>query len=248
MMSKTVLLTTLCSFMLGLQLYSQEIQDDVVYMNTGSFLRGTIVEVVPGSYVKIKVGKKDTLTIPYQEIKTITKENRPPVSGNGYDSDLKSSGYTCIVELGFGYGRPGGGNSSSSRPDEYAFLVTVFNGFTINPTLQLGIVTGLNVWKNRIMVPVLADLRVNLMKRVTTPFIYGNAGYSLGWTDITDGTGLGGGTGGVGAGARIRIARKQMILISLGYMYQGRGSGSEGSYGSSGSGSNFIMFKTGLLF
>jgi hypothetical protein len=243
-MSKTFLLTALFSFLLGLQLFSQEIQDDVVYMNSGSFLRGTIVEVSPESYVKIVVGKKDTLTIPFNEIKTITKENRPSVSGNGYDSDVKSSGYTCIVELGFGYGKPGG-SSTSSRPDEYAFIATVFNGFTINPTLQLGVLTGLDLWKNRILVPVCIDMRVNLLKKVNAPFLYGNAGYSFGWADITGGTGIGGGTGGLGAGARLRIAGKQLIVFSLGYMYQGTG---KGSGGKSPSGSNFILLKSGLFF
>jgi hypothetical protein len=243
-MSKTALLIVLFSFLLGLQLFSQEMQDDVVYMNSGSFLRGTIVEVSPGSYVKIVVGKKDTLTIPFNEIKTITKGNRPSVSGNGYDSDVKSSGYTCIVELGFGYGKPGG-SSTSSRPDEYAFLATVFNGFTINPTLQLGVLTGLDLWKNRILVPVCIDMRVNLLKKVNAPFLYGNAGYSFGWADITGGTGIGGGTGGLGAGARLRVAGKQLIVFSFGYMYQGSG---KGSGGKSPSGSNFILLKSGLLF
>jgi hypothetical protein len=243
-MTKTLFLTTLFSILTTLHSFSQALQDDVVYMNSGSFLRGRIVEDVPGSFIRIMVGKKDTLTIPYYEIKTITKENRPPRSGNDYESDVKSSGYTCIVELGCGYGKPGG-SSTSSRPDEYAFMATVFNGFTINPTLQLGVVTGLDVWKNRILVPICIDMRVNLLKMVNAPFLYGNAGYSFGWADITAGTGIGGATGGLGAGARLRIAGKQMIVFSLGYMYQGSGGGSGGK---STPGSNFILLKTGLFF
>jgi len=95
------ILILLLSILFFSQLHSQKSQDDVVYLNNGTFLRGKIVEVVPGKSVKIAFRGKDTLEIQMNDIKLIRKENVPETRP-GYENGVKASGYTFIGELNLG--------------------------------------------------------------------------------------------------------------------------------------------------
>jgi hypothetical protein len=103
---------------------------------------------------------------------------------------------------------------------QYALMLSVFNGVTITPYIQLGLGAGLDIWKYRIFLPVYLDLRANLLKRANTPFFEVLVGYALGWMNGQEGAGLGGAITGIGAGGRFKISEKQSMVVSLGYRFQ----------------------------
>ena len=78
-------------------LNAQEAKNDVVYLNNGTFLRGTISELIPGKSLKIYFNGHDTLEIPMSDVKEIKKEVAPEKPG--YDGGVKASGYTNITEF-----------------------------------------------------------------------------------------------------------------------------------------------------
>lgn len=202
------------------RLYSQNSQDDVVYLNNGTFLRGKIVELVPGKSLKIYFPGKDTLEIQMTDVKLIRKENVPETRP-GYENGVKASGYTFIGELNFGLGMLEGTiRYKDTAQGQYSIMLSVFNGFTISPVIQLGLGAALDVWTHRVFLPIYLDLRINMMKHDNTPFLYFNPGYSLGWITGTTGLGYGGAMAGIGAGAKFRVSDKQVMVIALGYHYQ----------------------------
>jgi hypothetical protein len=220
MLMRSLLILVLTQLLLS-QLYSQNSQDDVVYLNNGTFFRGKIVELIPGEFLKISLIGKDTLEIQMKDVKLIRKENKPEGIFKNYEHGVKTSGYTFIGEFNFGLGMLEGlERYKDTAQGQYSVMLTVFNGITITPFIQLGIGAGLDMWKNRIFLPIYLDLRVNIIKKVNSPFLYFNTGYSLGWITGVKGVDLGGAIAAIGAGAKFRISTKQIMVLSLGYRFQ----------------------------
>lgn len=200
------------------QLLAQPRQDDVVYLNNGTFLRGTVIDLVPEKTVKILLNGKDTLEISMFEVKEIRKENTP--ERLHYEDGNKAWGFTNITELVFGFGYSEGINEAVNPAQQQGMVgLSMFNGVTITPYIQLGLGTGLEFWRNRGFLPIYLDLRTNLLKSTETPLFYVSAGYSAGWMTGEEGLGLGGAMAGIGAGAKFRINRLTMVA-SLGYRFQ----------------------------
>jgi len=68
-----IFLILLLTLFLGSQLYSQKSQDDVVYLNNGTYFRGKIVELIPGVSLRISFPGKDTLDIQMKDVKYYNK-------------------------------------------------------------------------------------------------------------------------------------------------------------------------------
>jgi hypothetical protein len=62
-MSVAKTLTLVFCFLLSSSCYSQNAEDDVVYMNSGAYLRGKIIELISGESLKICIANKDTLVV-----------------------------------------------------------------------------------------------------------------------------------------------------------------------------------------
>jgi hypothetical protein len=200
------------------RLSAQETKSDVVYLNNGTFLRGTISELVPGKSLKIYFNGHDTLEIPMSEVKEIKKEKVPEKSG--YEDGVKSSGYTNITEFSVGLGYSEGINAKlEPAQKQFSISMITMNGFTISPYIQLGLGTGLELWKNRGFIPIYFDLRANILRHTGTPFFYANVGYAPGWMKGETGMGLGGAMAGLGAGARFSTG-KVALVVSFGYRFQ----------------------------
>jgi len=205
----------------SLKISAQTPQDDVLYLKNGSYLRGKILNIDPGNSIKMTLQNSDTLVIKMAKVKFIGKENvNEPIVGK-YENGAKSWGYTCIPELGYGVGLLEGLDryKDTAKGQSY-FMLTVFNGFTLSPYIQLGITLGVEIWNTRIFSPVYMDFRSNILKTANSPFVYLDLGYSLGWMHGQAGGGLGGGTAGLGAGGKIMLTRKQALVLSAGYNLQ----------------------------
>jgi hypothetical protein len=201
------------------QLNAQEKQDDVVYLKNGTFLRGIIVGEITGNSLKIKLGSRDTLEVPMNDVKEIKKE--PVPEPDGYEDGVKAWGYTNITELTFGSGYSEGVNRKvDPNQDQVSVQISTMNGFTLTQYIQLGIGVGLDFWKNRGFLPIYLDLRANLFKSVASPFLYINVGYAPGWMKNEPGMGLGGALAAIGAGAKFNIGGRLAMVCSIGYRFQ----------------------------
>ena len=202
-------------------IFSQELQEDVVYMNNGSFLRGKIVEMHPGQSLRLVYGGKDTISINMSDVKLIRKEDVPEMPNVKFENGVKTWGYTCIFELGYGQGLLEGFEwKKDTAESQYAITLSVFNGIILSPYIYLGIGTGIELWRLKKFIPIYLDFRSNLFKSANTPFLYVNAGYSPGWDGAEKRPDFGGAMAGIGAGAKIRLSKKQLITLSLGYRFQ----------------------------
>ena len=250
-MSLRNFLILVLTLLLESQLHCQNLQDDVVYLNNGTFFRGKIVELIPGKSLKISFIGKDTLEIQMIDVKLIRKENTPEGIFKNYENGVKISGYTFIGEFNFGLGLLEGlDRYKDTAQGQYSVMLSVFNGITISPIIQLGIGAGLDVWNYRIFLPIYLDLRVNIIKKVNSPFLYVNTGYALGWMNGTPGVGIGGAMAAIGAGAKFRISTKQIMVLSLGYHFQQtrQWQVNNGVESKATRDAHFINLKVGLIF
>jgi hypothetical protein len=230
---------------------SQELMDDVVYMNNGSFVRGKILKMEDGKTMTLLVGNKDTLEIRMDDVKLVRKEKIPVTPVDVYANGFRAWGYTCILELTLGAGvLEGLDRYRDTAYTQYSLMISVSNGFTISPYFYLGIGLGGEKWGSRIFLPVCLDLRSNLLKADNSPFVYLNTGYSLGWIVGQKGAGFGGALLGLGAGAKFRISKRQLMMISLGYRFQQTREWIESNAVDSKAtrDSHFICLKTGITF
>lgn len=233
------------------KVFSQVPQEDVVYMNNGSFLRGKIVEMHPGESLRMVYAGKDTITILMSDVKIIKKENVPEETNMNFDKGVRSWGYTCIIEITYGQGLLEGVDwKKDTAESEYSVMLSVSNGLTLSPHIYLGIGVGFEVWRARKFIPVYLDFRSCFLKTANSPFLYFNLGYSAGWMENNSQPEFGGAMAGIGAGGRFAITRNKSIVVSLGYRFQQtrewdlnnnvevRGTRD----------AHFISFKAGLIF
>jgi hypothetical protein len=207
--------------LISFSVVGQKPQRDVIYMNNGTFLYGNIVETIPGKSVRIYLNKKDTLEVPLSDIKIIKKEDIPDDIKSKYENGVKTSGYTFIGELTYGFGKVEPNyNVNLPSEDERMVMLTIFNGVTISPYIQFGLGTALEFWRYRGFIPIYLDFRSNLLKTRTTPFLFVNGGYSIGWITSEHLFGYGGLMAVFGGGVKIGLAQKKILAISCGFMYQ----------------------------
>jgi len=232
----------------GSRLQAQHNLRDVVYLNNGTFLKGTISEIIPGKSLKIYFQGNDTLEIMMSEVKEVKKEVVPEKSI--YENGTKSWGYTNITEFGVGLGY----SETLSRVDslaqkQFSLIMTTMNGFSITPYIQLGLGTGVELWKGRGFIPIYFDLRANILRYTGTPFFYANVGYAPGWVKGETGIGLGGAMAGLGAGARFPTGKVTMV-VSIGYRFQQTRVWEVRNHVRSKAtlDANFFVFKAGLFF
>lgn len=202
-------------------LFAQSGTDDVVYLNNGTFLRGKIIELIPGKTLSITLTGKDTLVVMMEDVKLISKENTPQVTVISDQNEIKEHNYTLLAELNFGLGLLEGLDRYLDSPQaQYSVMLSVFNGFKLSPIILLGLGIGLDVWNSRIFLPFYLDFRANFLRKDNTPFIYINTGYSLGWKSGSSGMDMGGAIAGIGIGAKFRVSPKNLMSVSLGYRFQ----------------------------
>jgi len=195
--------------------------DDVIYLKSGTFLRGKIVDSVPGKSFRIALIKgKDTLEIQRNDISVITKEVAPNDPFSKYHDRNRVWIYFFMAEINAGFGQIRDDLVyNNTIKSQRSINLNVLNGFNINPYLQLGIGAGIDFWNKLVFVPVYADFRVTILQRNTTPFIFLNGGYSFGFLNSAP-DGFGGVTAGAGGGVKIEISQNRILVISLGYRLQ----------------------------
>lgn len=138
--------------------------NDVIYLRDGSMYRGTVIEKVAGSHVKIMTPDGQTKQFPIDEV---AKMN---MVGTTEPFEFKPVGYVNATSIGLLMGLNEYG--AEARPS----FQTV-NGVTIGQKWQVGLGTGLEAIRSDWNIPVFADGRYHLGKGEVSPYVGLQAGY-----------------------------------------------------------------------
>jgi hypothetical protein len=227
-MKKYLILVLLIAF--ASAAYAQQYQD-VVYLKNGSIIRGVIVEQIPNQSIKIE-SAGNVFVFKMDEIEKITKEeiSTPKSRHDGRVEKVKGRrekqedgqpktpqtsalkrGYSGIAELAFGIGY----GDAVERANEL-IKINLVNSFRFNPHVALGLSTGARflMHEDIYLVPIMADLRINVLNRKASPYFVLNLGSAFnGSNSFTDfGTMFG-----FGVGAAIKVTPKNNLNIGFTY-------------------------------
>jgi hypothetical protein len=172
-MLKQILLFSVLLFMTGFTMAQNNTQD-VVYLKNGGIMRGTLIELVPDSLLKIQTADGNVFVYQMSEIKKYTKEpNLNAVISPPKDTTGIKHGYYGVVEYGSGmtFGEIGGPLTTK---------INIVNGYRVCPWFAAGVGVGVRAYiQDGIYLPVYADLRVNFFNRKTSPYIALDGGYGF---------------------------------------------------------------------
>lgn len=197
-----------------------EIQD-VIYLKTGSYVRGHLIQPETDSTITVKLENGSVFQIRKDEIKEVKQEPRPYDVKSNWDREVKHAGFTNISEVYISFGSLQGFDpTTESSCPEFLVGLSSINGFTISPYIHFGLGLAVEKWKKYFFLPIFLDLRVNFMAQSATPFLYTDVGYAPGWLQGYSEGSFGGLIGGLGVGAKVIVGRKMAWTISLGYRFQ----------------------------
>ena len=190
-MKKTIQLVIIFLFVLVSNIsYGQNNMEDVVYLKSGSIMRGIIIEQVPNQSIKIQTKDRNVFVFKYDEIEKITKENLPVdnTNNNSKISEFKKSGFINLTEINFS---PGVGyvkvEDYKFKNDDYSFGFRTVNGYQLNEHLSLGIGIGIDKYKFATLIPITFDVRATILKGKSSPVFTANVGYAVGLDDVKGG-------------------------------------------------------------
>ncbi|MDB5284212.1 MAG: hypothetical protein JWO06_3287 [Bacteroidota bacterium] len=219
---------------LSLSLFSQNNKtEDVIYLKTGSVLRGKILPATNGTRIELLGGS--VFVFQPSEIDSITKENvlKNKLKDIRTNYFRRDRGYRNITELGLIYGAAGKNTNSynplsdiayqANTPDDFGISIHTVNGYQFWPYLFVGAGVGIDrfITYQQTFSPLYLRVSSEFLKRKFTPYVFCDAGYSVMWKqpkqqDVTIKN-----TGGLyvsaGAGIRIYTRSRASVMISLAY-------------------------------
>ncbi len=102
-----------------------------------------------------------------------------------------NSGYVTINELSYGFGL----GSRDLPYSGYFYGITTMHGYQLNRyglhidhSIQAGIATGFLMYNEGNLIPLYLDLRYNINHNSISPFIMGNGGLLISYSDFDQGT------------------------------------------------------------
>ena len=207
--------------------FGQSNYQDVVYLKSGSIIRGVIIEQVPNKSIKIETAGRSVFVYQMDEIERIIKE---PFQGRwnratqSFGSGLQE-GYKMIVELGYEMGTGIFGMDRLKLNSIYAYQ--------LNPYFSLGLGTGLRNYRNsfneerdfyaeRALIPIFADFRANFTDNIfkvnnVSPCFSLGVGYSFDATNRFEGVGF---LLNPIVGISFMVSEKSAFNVGIGYEMQ----------------------------
>lgn len=197
---------------------------DLLYLKSGSIIRGQVLEQIPNKTVKIQMYDGSIYVYNMSHVLKIVKDTSrkklPATKSSKYDDTFVENdrypkrnnshslkGYKGFIESGYSFG------------DEERFEFNTSHGYQFNNYLFLGGGVGLHYYPNGIssydectLVPIFVNFRANFINKKITPFADVKSGYSVGDFE--------GFYASAGIGARFTLARKMALSIMVSYSYQ----------------------------
>lgn len=188
--------------------------NNVLYLKNGSIIKGTLIEVIPDSTVKIQTADGSLFVYNINEVDKITSAvtvtgHPTPKQNNGFE--LKRKGFVGSFEMG-----------AVTFGKDASVLVSghIFAGYLFNPTISLSLGSGVEVGDGLAMIPFFLDFRTYFLNKRNTPYMSFAGGYAIYGNDF-ERIDEGGVMAEVLLGGRFMMKRNLGMNVSAGYRLQG---------------------------
>jgi hypothetical protein len=182
----------------------------VIYLKSGSIIRGMIIEQVPNKSIKIETSGRNVFVYQMEEIEKITKELQQKLIPLKTNSEFHTKRYE-IIEFAY--------QSAIGESGKDRIRVNLINSYRVTPNVSLGFGTGLRSFYQggEVLVPVLGDFRINLNNNNFSPFVSLAMGYSFDATNRFEGAGP---LVNPNIGINISMSKKSKLILGIGYEVQ----------------------------
>ncbi|WP_329904609.1 hypothetical protein [Porphyromonas pogonae] len=210
-MKKLVTLLVLCIACITMG-YSQNGYTQSVYLKNGSIIKGTVVEYVPGEFLKLKTRDGSIMVFKADEIIRINKE--ATTFKREYNSDKSNGIFDKMIRPGYHGTFEAGYVIGVGKTIWDRYEVATSHGYQINSYIftGMGITLNYDFDKEIFSIPVYGEVRAQMPYSVVMPFAVFKMGYSSG-----DVHGL---YISPGIGAKLRLGRSFAFNISMAYALQ----------------------------
>ncbi|MEW6050668.1 MAG: hypothetical protein AB1644_06355 [Candidatus Zixiibacteriota bacterium] len=215
---------------------------DVILLNNGAMIKGTIVNRVEGEKVTVRLQDGNTMDVPFKKIAAITTS----------DTDYEARHKTILDSLAAlrpaeSHFRPmyqlqlGGQVGSEDRLGGFA---AVGGGVMTPQELFAGLTVGVDRNSEGTYVPLMCELDFFFKGHSVAPFVFFSAGYAIGWLDNYPSADFGGFRIHAGLGVRLPLSPNVWLTGRGGYVSQQVGK----STTPVGTKMDFLGLSAGLLF
>jgi tetratricopeptide (TPR) repeat protein len=211
---------------------NSELDFDLIILHNGDDIEGRVLEVSEGTIKYRKASNIDgpiyttdkslVFMIRYKNGSKDVFDGKELASTKMKEYQFKYKGFTNITSFVIGFGVGGSTNDIS-----LGFSNSI--GYLVNPYFSFGIGSGLDVYRERLMIPLFVDLRANFIKKRVSPLFSIGLGYSFTpRKDLTTPDGLtysfrnsrGGFYLNPALGVRFFVSKKTALYLSLGFRLQ----------------------------
>ena len=187
---------------------------DVLYLKTGSVMRGNISNSEPNAPVSLRMADGSVLDFPQEEIERVAKEpamNEDQIERE-YLKSLRTAGFDSYTRVGYITGDHPGDKALWSFNSTFCLLQT-------SKFLSLGLGAGYDTYSHGDFIPVFGNLRAEVGGKNIRPYLFTDVGYTIGIVK-----GISDPAGGMlinpGAGVRMFTGVKTAVHLEASYRQQ----------------------------
>lgn len=252
-MNKTTLTFLLCLF--GLLSFAQSNTEDVIYLQSGSVIRGQLLEQ-KNETIKIELLGGSIFVFKQTEIDSIKRENvlKRNLKAINKNYFRRNRGYRNMTEFGIIYGTNLKKDNSdpyyyyNNNTDDFGLSIHTVNGYQVWPYLYVGAGVGIDrfISYKQTFSPIYLRLASEFLKKKVTPYVFGDIGYSHMWKKKNDDYYSYQNKGGlyVSCGGGVRIYTPSRASVILNVAYKRNDSESKWWYTTGGDGTSYDIKRT----
>lgn len=221
-MKRTILSSIVVLLFLSQDLPAQESREDVIYLRNGSVVRGMICEIVPGKSISIQSSNQFVYTFAYEQIERIRIETRQLTASSSPDVASTETHSASTREEGGGATHYTNTFQLGVLTNRQAPLSTfgIIRSADVGDFSSFGFGIGWDSFGHGAMLPLFVDMRSCFFKGLASPFIFADAGYSLGIYDHKNAWEQGGFVMNAGAGFVVRSFGGASFVMQASYRLQ----------------------------
>ena len=207
-------------------IFAQSQTEDVLYLKSGSVIRGKIVDQLTTGKLKIELLGGSVFVFATSEIDSIRKESslKNQVKEIQHNYYRKDRGFRNMTEIAIIYGVNFKNNPDNNNQDDIGLSLQTINGYQIWPYLFVGGGVGIDrfITYQQTFSPFFLRISSEFLKRKVTPYVYLDGGYSVMWKQPsndyeTNVKNVGGAYVAAGGGVRIYTRSRASVILSAGY-------------------------------
>jgi len=186
----------------------------VVIVQNGGVIKGEIIERVEGEYIVVKRSIGAPVKIPFSKIaQIIPNDSKYAVEQGQYTDSIGPQGYDSLTMI-FTFVHLQLHLRSSDEIS--AAGVSGVVGLLTNRSFSLGPGIGLDIHKEGSLVPIYTEFTLYFTTGKWAPFVYGRAGFAIGWLRGQHGANFGGTRSGFGFGIQRKAGRRSLLTAQVG--------------------------------